>query len=183
MRASCVTAFLKKTTGSMTVEFVLVVPILLAALAFSYEFGRAFWAYDVMTRDVRASVRYLSRLPRPPAVNYPPFDAAAQTKAINVAMTGGPSGGTTHFPWGPPWSTCTTTCVSVGGETNFSIGNYNENGFVFSVTGTVPLNLQLLGFLTSFLNYVASLQNSAAPPALSTNYTLTVTDRARYIGN
>jgi Flp pilus assembly protein TadG len=168
MRTSCVTEFRKKTTGSITVEFVAMLPVLLGALGFSYEFGRAMWAYDVMTRDVRASVRYLSRLPRPPSVTYPPFDNSAKTNAINVAKTGVPSGGTTHFPWGAPWSTC-NPCVTVGAETNFAIGNYNENGFVFSVTGAVPLSLYFLGFLDGF--------------GFNTSYTLTVTDRARYIGN
>jgi Flp pilus assembly protein TadG len=166
MRAG-VSEFLTKTKGSMTVEFVLLVPTLLAALGFAYEFGRGFWAYDVMTRDVRASVRYLSRLPEP-LVGYPPFDTAARDKAIGVATTGVPSGGTPHFPWGTPWSTC-SPCVSVGGETNFAIGNFNENGFTFTVTGTVPLNIY---FLTPLQRL-----------GINTSYTLRVTDRARYIGN
>ena len=160
MRAACVTEFLKKTSGSMTVEFIVLVPMLLVALGFAYEFGRAMWAYDVMTRDVRAAVRYLSR-------TYP-YDATSKGYAINVARTGIPVGGTTHFPWGAPWSSC-SPCVTVGSETNFSIGNYNENGFVFSVTGAVPLTLYFLGFLEGF--------------GFNTSYTLTVTDRARYIGN
>lgn len=168
MRGMCVREFLKTTTGSMAVEFIAVMPLLLATLGFTYEFGRALWAYDVMSRDVRAAVRYLSRVPRPPNVVYPPFDNAAKGSAINVARTGVPSGGTTHFPWGAPWSTC-SPCVSVGGETNFAIGNFNENGFTFSVTGTVPLDLYFLTFLQPF--------------GLSTSYTLQVTDQARYIGN
>jgi Flp pilus assembly protein TadG len=157
MRGACVSEFLKKTTGSITVEFIAMTPLLLVALGFAYEFGRALWAYDVMSRDVRAAVRYLSR-------TYP-YDNTNKGYAINVARTGLPSGGTTHFPWGAPWSTC-SPCVSVGGETNFAIGNFNENGFTFSVTGTVPMNLYLLTFV-----------------GINTTYTLSVSDQARYIGN
>jgi len=150
----------------MTVEFIAVMPLLLATLGFTYEFGRAFWAYDVMSRDVRAAVRYLSR-------TYP-YDNTNKGYAMNVAKTGVPTGGTNHFPWGTPWSSALNncaTCVSVQNEAppNFTIGNFNETGIVFSVTGTVPLNFYLLTFLQPF--------------GINTSYTLVVTDQARYIGN
>ena len=166
MRSAGVLEFLKKTKGSMTVEFVLLVPMLLAALGFAYEFGRGFWAYDVMSRDVRAAVRYLSR-------TYP-YDNTNKGYAMNVAKTGVPTGGTNHFPWGTPWSSALNncaTCVTVQNVSvpSFTIGNFNETGVVFSVTGTVPLTIYFL----------APLQRLG----INTNYTLVVTDQARYIGN
>ena len=166
MRSAGVSEFLKKTKGSMTVEFVLLVPMLLAALGFAYEFGRGFWAYDVMTRDVRAAVRYLSRTF--------PYDNTNKGYAINLAKTGVPTGGTNHFPWGAPWSSapagCATfVCVQTEAPPNFTQPNFNENGIVFSVTGTVPLNIY---FLTPLQRL-----------GINTSYTLRVTDQARYIGN
>ena len=44
--------FFRDCSGAMTVEFVVITPILLAAMVFAFEFGRGLWAYDVMTRDV-----------------------------------------------------------------------------------------------------------------------------------
>ena len=166
MRGVCLREFLKTTTGSMTVEFVAVTPLLLAALAFTYEFGRGFWAYDVMSRDVRAAARYLSR-------TYP-YDNTNKGYAINLAKTGVPTGGTNHFPWGAPWSSvpasCATfVCVQTEVVPSFTIGNFNETGIIFSVTGTVPLNIY---FLTPLQRL-----------GINTNYTLRVTDQARYIGN
>ncbi len=166
MRGAWVRELLKTTTGSMTVEFIAVMPLLIATLGFTYEFGRGFWAYDVMSRDVRAAVRYLSR-------TYP-YDNTNKGYAINLAKTGVPTGGTNHFPWGAPWSStpgnCATfVCVQTESPPNFTIGNFNETGIVFSVTGTVPLNVY---FLTPLQRL-----------GINTSYTLRVTDQARYIGN
>src|SRR5262252_8844339 len=91
MRTGKVKALFLDRAGSMTVEFVAVIPVLLAALAFSFEFGRALWAYDVMTRDVRAGVRYLSRAVN--SVAAPNCPAAATTFVTNGIS------GSAHFPW------------------------------------------------------------------------------------
>ena len=174
MRGAGVSEFLKKTKGSMTVEFVLLVPMLLAALGFAYEFGRGFWAYDVMSRDVRAAVRYLSRA-------YP-YDNTNKGYAINLAKTGVPTGGTNHFPWGAPWSSAANNCASCVSvdwvpAPSFTMANFNQTGnlatcamsCIFSVTGTVPLTIY---FLTPLQRL-----------GINTSYTLRVTDQARYIGN
>src|SRR5688572_15717585 len=102
--------FLADRRGSMTVEFIAIVPLFIAALLFGFEFGRAFWAYDVVTRDVRAAVRYLSRAT--------PYNAAAQTQATNVAKTGLPGGTALHFPW-------TNAATVVYSEATFSAADYN----------------------------------------------------------
>src|SRR6185295_11496153 len=93
------TEVLKNPSGSITVEFVAFAPLLLATLTISFEFGRAFWAYDVITRDLRDSVRYLSRNAATP----PPYamDVCPDT-AKNVAQTRSPVDSldvNRHFPW------------------------------------------------------------------------------------
>ena len=81
--------FFRDTAGTNTVEFLAMTPVLLVALVFSFEFGRGLWAYDVMTRDVRAATRFLSR-----DVN------ADLTLAQNVAETGKVKPRTT-LKWSP----------------------------------------------------------------------------------
>jgi Flp pilus assembly protein TadG len=143
--------------GSMTVEFVAMVPVLVLTLVVGFEFGRALWAYDVMTRDVRAAVRYLSRTN--------PYDATAKTQATNVAKTGTPDGTTLHFPW-------TNAATVTYSETAFTTANYSVNGNVITATATVPITLSMLTVLNRF-------RSSAA----ATSYTLVVTDQVRWIGN
>jgi Flp pilus assembly protein TadG len=141
----------------MTIEFVALVPMLVAALTIGFEFGRAFWAYDVVTRDVRAAVRYLSRAN--------PYDATAKTQATNVAKTGLPAGTTLHFPW-------TNSASMAYAETPFTTANYNVNGTVITATANVPVTLSFLTVL-----------NTLAGASLGTSYTLVVSDQARWIGN
>jgi Flp pilus assembly protein TadG len=149
--------FIGACNGSMTIEFVALVPMLVAALMIGFEFSRAFWAYDVVTRDVRAAVRFLSRAN--------PYDAAAKTSATNVAKTGLPAGTTLHFPW-------TIDANVAYAETPFTSANYNVDGTVITATANVPITLSFLTVL-----------NSLAGTSLGTTYTLVVSDQARWIGN
>src|SRR6266446_4157624 len=161
--------FISNGNGSMTVEFVILVPLLLSALVFSFEFGRALWVYDVMTRDVRAAVRYLERTP---------YDAPSgpfSTNAINIAKTGVPSGGTNHFPWGSPWSPLAT--VAVATVSNFSTPTFNKNDIVFSVTGSVPLTLSFFTFLEAVTRTTLGTNHCSGVPCI----TLVVSDQARHI--
>jgi Flp pilus assembly protein TadG len=149
--------FFRCRDGSITVEFVVVVPLLIGALMFSFEFGRALWAYDVMTRDVRAGIRYLSRAP-----------SSYTGQAGCLAMTGLPEGdppscneNAKRFPW---------TNVSADpfsySSSPFTTADFNQNGSVITMTANVPLTLGFLGFIGA-----------------GTSYTLSVTDRIRHIGN
>ena len=154
MPANIIKNFIDDEQASYTVEFVVLVPLLLAALVFSFEFGRALWAYDVMTRDVRAGARYLSRAP-----------ASYTSQAEKVAETGSPTGTTLHFPW-------TNSATFQYGTTTFSSANFNQDGSVITMTANVPVTLSFMSFL-----------NAVTGAALSTSYTLTVTDSARWVGN
>ena len=153
--------FIRDPTGSMTVEFVVLVPLLLAALVFSFDFARALWAYDVMTRDFRGGVRYFSRS----ASNFAPPDCPVAAQAL---VTNGPDAAA-HFPWKgatAPWPKFTCD------KTNFAAG-FNQAVNVVTMKAEVPVTLSFLTFL-----------NTVTGGALSTGaYTLSVSDQARLIGN
>ena len=159
--------FFRSANGSMTIEFVAFAPLLIAALVISYEFGRAFWAFDVVTRDVRAGVRYLARMSTPPE---PP---ACPTAAQNIAETGLPAVGedaSKHFPW--KGAAASFACSS----TAFSGADFNDGGQVITMTADVPVTLTLLEFINRSLGL-------AGDAAIDSTYSLTVSYQARYIGN
>ena len=168
--------FLKDPRGSITVEFVAIVPLFVAALVVGFEFGRAFWAYDVLTRDVRASVRYMTRN----AVTPPPYASnMCPVSAENIAQTGSPSDNADankHFPW--KGVAATFTCPSVAFEAvcvSQPLCGFNDDGRIVTMTATVPLTLAL----GDVMNRVLNLSGSAriAPFSLRVSY------QSRYIGN
>lgn len=54
--------FTKTDNGTATIEFVVAIPMFLAALAFAFEFGQIFLAHQGTVDNVRAAARYLSRV-------------------------------------------------------------------------------------------------------------------------
>src|SRR6185312_16209912 len=54
--------FTKTDSGTATIEFVVAIPMFLAALAFAFEFGQIFLAHQGTVDNVRAAARYLSRV-------------------------------------------------------------------------------------------------------------------------
>ena len=174
-RVAYLKEFLKNPRGSMTVEFVAFAPLLIAALVVSFEFGRAFWAYDVITRDVRAGVRYLSRMSTPPS---PPN---CPTAVQNIAQTGLHDNGldaNKHFPWKGVSATFTCTVART-----FTATDYNDAGQVIAMTASVPVTLSLLEVLNRLFEWVNAVSGQPADSALAVSYPLTVTYEARYIGN
>jgi hypothetical protein len=168
-RASRGIGIFRSTGGSVTVEFVAFAPLLIAALVFAYEFGRAFWAFDVVTRDVRAGARYIARMAVPPAPDTCP------PTAENFIQTGSPvdaSDASRHFPW--KGVSATFTCSSA--DFVDDLQHYNVDGQVVTITASVPLTLSLLDFINSFLSL--SSEDSIPLP-----YSLTVSYQARYVGN
>jgi Flp pilus assembly protein TadG len=137
----------------VTVELVAMTPVILVALVFSFEFGRALWAYDVMTRDVRDATRYLSRYNGDIAVN-------GATLGQTVAETGSATGTQLHFPWNT-------------GTAEFDIGMNSVNGVtVYRLTASLPVNLSLLEAMNSFLQ----------TDTIQTGYTLVVWNEFRQFG-
>ena len=163
--------FLENQNGSMTVEFVTIAPLLIAALVFSFEFGRAFWAFDVLARDVRAAVRYMAR----DTAAIPPYaDNTCPDAARYIAQTGSPKAAdftqaNKHFPWkGVPEADLGFSCPVAR---LITVPEYNDSGSVVRMEVSVPLTLSLI----QFINRVSG----ASIPS----YPLTVSYEARYIGN
>jgi hypothetical protein len=50
----------RKQHGVALVEFALVLPFLLVLSIITFEFGRAIWQYNTLTKSVRDAARYLS---------------------------------------------------------------------------------------------------------------------------
>jgi Flp pilus assembly protein TadG len=50
----------KKQNGVALVEFALILPFLLLLSMLTFEFGRAIWEYNTLTKSVRDAARYLA---------------------------------------------------------------------------------------------------------------------------
>ena len=152
--------FLRDGSGSLTVEFVVMTPLLLSALVFSFEFGKALWAYDTIARDLRGAVRYLSRTSSDCGATV----AAYRTQAENLARNGVTSGGTAHWPM---------AAATFSYPSNTALGGaYNlPSSTVIKMTASVPITLTF----ASALNRMTR--------GSGTNYTLTVSYQSRCIGN
>src|SRR5687768_8127054 len=50
----------RKQHGVALVEFALILPFLLVLSIITFEFGRAIWQYNTLTKSVRDAARYLS---------------------------------------------------------------------------------------------------------------------------
>lgn len=150
-------AFAKENQGLITVEFVCVIPLILAALFFVYEFGRAFWAYEVASQDMRTAIRYLSRAE---SVDFTNTTGGYILKAQNLAETGTTDASDSmHYPW----TASSSISVSTAAFTN---ANYNVNGSVITMTASIPMTLSFLAFI-----------------GVSTDYTMSISDTAQYIGD
>lgn len=154
-------SFIRDCTASITVEFVAMTPVILVALVFSFEFGRALWAYDIMSRDIRSATRFLSRDST--------VEPTRSTRARNVAETGSPAGGVKHFPWNT--ADCDLgACISF--NTSAKTGTYSGPVTVYQMVASVPITL---GFLEAMNNFLSAAN-------IPTSYTLVVTDEIRWIG-
>jgi Flp pilus assembly protein TadG len=78
--------FVRNEHGAVTIEFVVMLPVFLAALAFSYEFGQLFLAQQSTINNVRAAGRYLARVE---------LNGTNENNAERIIRRGVLSGGTT----------------------------------------------------------------------------------------
>lgn len=144
--------FGRSNSGSMTVEFVATLPMILAALAFIFEFGRAIWAHQVITKGVRDASRFISRAPIT-AGN----EAAIKAQAENLAKTGQLSGGTAGFPWNN--STTFTINLAVG---SYTTPDYANDFDVAQISAAVPMDLAMLAFMGIGTAYTISTADQTA---------------------
>ena len=156
--------------GLVTIEFVIILPIILAAMFIVYEFGRALLAYEIASHDVRDATRYLSRAE---AVDFTNTTGGYVLEAENLAKTGvattssvscpadypPSSSSPCHYPW------TSSASISVT-SSSFSSTNYNTDGTVMQMTASIPMTLSFLAFI-----------------GVPTAYTLTVSNTAQYIGD
>lgn len=99
----------KKQKGVALVEFALILPFLLVLSIITFEFGRAIWQYNTLTKSVRDAARYLSL--------QTPGTKIAQARNLmvygNLGGTGTPLAmglSTSHVP-DPTWQTAGTAPV------------------------------------------------------------------------
>jgi Flp pilus assembly protein TadG len=143
--------FASECRGVVTAEFLVVLPMLFGAFVTAFEMGRALWAFNVMTSDVEAGLRYLTRTPA---------TASDITAATNLVETGSSTGTLNKPPWN--WTTSPTLNVST---TTVSAG-YNQSMTVVTMSAAVPITLP---FLNSY--WIKA----------TTAYTLRVSDQASCI--
>lgn len=97
--------------GAAIVEFALVLTLLITLMAGIFEFGRAFWYYDALTKATRDGARLLSVVPKTGIVTGV-TDAKAQVVSV-VTAAGVPS-----FTNANVTVTCLTTAYATTACTN-----------------------------------------------------------------
>lgn len=123
--------FARDRNGAVTIEFVLTFPLFLAALAFSFEFGRLFVAHHTVVNNVRAATRYLSRSD---------LSAAAQANAEQIVRTGAISGATE-----PSWMSGASIVVTPSYST-YSDADFIIAGQTVRITARIDFPLSIFGF-------------------------------------
>jgi Flp pilus assembly protein TadG len=122
--------------GAVTIEFIVTLPLFVAALAFVFEFGRIFTAHQGTVNNVRSALRYLSRSD---------MSAADITRATNIVRTGQISGGVTPDYLSPANATITFTDPY---ET-FSNADFRVDGRTIRVVTRVEFPLTLFGIVNN----------------------------------
>jgi Flp pilus assembly protein TadG len=126
--------FAKDKDASATIEFVVTMPLFLAALAFSFEFGQLFLAHQATVNNVRSAVRYLSRSD---------LSTADIAVAENIVRTGQLAGGTQA-----EYLTTANATVSIDDAyTTFSTPTFSRSGKTFRIVTRVDFPLTIFGFI------------------------------------
>lgn len=124
--------FFRQENGSITVEMVVTFPLILAALAFSFEFGRMFVAHHTTVNNVRSAVRYLSRSD---------LSDTRLNEALQIVRTGIPSGGVA-----PEWVESADVQVFPA-QSTFTDTNFRTNGQVIRIQATVNFRFMIATFM------------------------------------
>ena len=119
-------------------------PVILSALAFAFEFGRLMIAHHTTSNNVRAAVRYLSRADLDLVTN---SGSAVRTATDNIIRTGQASGGAL-----PGWvdGASDITINVTPAQSTFSDTNFRENGQVLRVATTVNFRFLIFRFLNIY---------------------------------
>lgn len=136
--------FLRAEDGSLTIEFVVMMPVLLAGLAFAFEFGRLMIAHHTTVNNVRSATRYLSRADLALVEN---TGSTVRTQVDNIIRTGVPTGGEL-----PAWvnDADDITIVVTPAQATFSDADFRDNGQVLRVQTTVNFRFLIFQFINIF---------------------------------
>jgi Flp pilus assembly protein TadG len=156
--------FLNNQAGAAAAEMALVTPLLMILMFGSFEMGKFFWDYHIVTKAVRDGARYASRQ------SFDNFDCAAATVAAGVVTNTQnltrtsqiASGGSSRVAG---WTDANSVEVEMRPDTSGTYAGF-YTGLdcvpVVIVTATVPYTslFETLGFDTTGINVVA---NSEVP--------------------
>jgi Flp pilus assembly protein TadG len=132
-RCRCPARFADDQRGAATIEFVVTLPLFLAALAFAFEFGQIFLAHQATVDNVRAASRYLSR-----------SDLSSDdiARAVNLVRTGQLVGGTT-----PAYLQAANADVVIDpAYTTFSPPTFSRSGVTARIYTRVEYPLTIFSF-------------------------------------
>ncbi|HEX6011247.1 MAG TPA: TadE family protein [Geminicoccaceae bacterium] len=150
--------------GGVTVEFVATLPMILAALAIMFEFGRGLWYHHVVTKGVRDAARYAARYP---ALGSDCTDLDEDADFLEgvrcVALSGAPDG--TSSP--VFWTDLDTVTVQMAAT---ALDLRVPGACTITVRAEVPYNLTLLTAFSGFWE-------------VDPGITITAQDQARYVGD
>jgi hypothetical protein len=127
--------------GSVTIEFVIGLPMILVAMVFIFEFSSMFWAHHIATNNVRSATRFISRAP---------LTAAFLTDAQNMALTGDPTGTIGFYNWND--ATCANggPCVTITQNyANFTTA-FRVPGQIIRVEEDIPFQIPGFGLVKAF---------------------------------
>ena len=134
MRNRLLKKFIAARDGSATIEFVVTLPLFLAALAFAFEFGQIFLAHQSTVDNARMAARYLSRSD---------LSATDITRATNMVRTGRVTGGTA-----PDYLTAANATVTITPSySTFSTPTFSRSGQTTRVKVLVNFPLTIFGFI------------------------------------
>jgi Flp pilus assembly protein TadG len=149
--------------GSVTVEFVIGVPLILLALVFAFEFGNLFWMHNIVVNNVHTAARFLSRAP---------LTGSFLTKAENIARTGDPNTATGVYAWMAKTCAQGGICIDINQSyATFTNTDFRAAGKVIRIKARVPVATPLFGLMNI-------LSGGNAPETLTFN----VVEEARYFG-
>jgi len=100
--------------GTMTIEFIIVAPILLLLMLGISEFGHAMYQYNALTKAVRDGARYLAANTTVGSTGYILIDSTDLANTVNLVVYGNTAGsGTPKLP-GLSTSDITVSCLGGG---------------------------------------------------------------------
>lgn len=153
----------KNTEASVTIEFVIGLPLILVALVFVFEFSNIFWAHHITANNVQSAARFLARAP---------LAEPYLTQAENIAKTGDPTTETGRYDWMKKDCDDGGICITIDQNfATFTAADFRAAGRIIKVQADVPLSLPLFGLINA-------LSGGTTPDSIN----LRLVEETRYFG-